>query len=245
MPYMSHRIITVCPAGRKEYLEMSLPMLEAYHNSGILDEHHLWINTHNKNDIDYMYSLEAKYNWIHCISLPPGIVSNGNTTIRNFLESCGDYNTVYIRIDDDIIVLDKLENFKEFLAFRINNPQHFLVYATILTNGQISYHLQNQHILDETAGKMDSSSSYLGWSSPEFAKNLHDQVLHKLKTNNTLSDFHYKGNVEFVKYERVSVNFISWLGDTFWIDCKGFIMDYPDEEETLACLIPYTTKKQI
>ena len=59
------KIIVVTPAGRKRYLKILLQNLQKQKND--FDEWHLWENTRNNEDKEYILSLEKKYDWIKCI----------------------------------------------------------------------------------------------------------------------------------------------------------------------------------
>jgi hypothetical protein len=53
------KIIVVTPAGRKRYMEPLLKYI--LREKDIIDEYRIWVNTGNKEDIEYFYSLKKEY----------------------------------------------------------------------------------------------------------------------------------------------------------------------------------------
>lgn len=238
-----YKVIAVTPAGRKKYLSLLIPCILRYYEAGMLDEYHLWINTKNTDDIEYMKKMCHKYSkFIKLKTLPDGIEPNGNSTIHHFFRDCIDDNTVYVRFDDDVIVLDDTHAFKKFIEFRVRNPQYFMVYANILNNAVISSILQRFKKLDLTQGISGGTCmDNIGWKSPEFAHNLHDQVIAALKKEKSLQRFRFEGEWFLYNKDRVSINCISWIGSEFRASCNGIIAH--DEEKDIAEDIPHRTNK--
>lgn len=162
---------------------------------------------------------------------------NGTQSICSFFKNCIDKNTVYVRFDDDIVMIDDVDSFKKFLKFRVDNPQYFMVYANILNNSVLA-HLHNRF------GTLNTDHGFAahncmddtGWKDPKFAENIHRQVLEK----KDLSYFHFNKVWVLHDYERVSINCISWLGEEF-AQFDGVVGD--DEEQWLASDKPSQIKK--
>ena len=53
------RVVTGGPVGRKRYFEIQVNYLLKLRH--IIDEHYFWINTDNKEDLDYFDSLIEQY----------------------------------------------------------------------------------------------------------------------------------------------------------------------------------------
>ena len=53
------KIIVVTPAGRKRYMEPLFKYI--LREKDIIDEYRIWVNTKNKEDIEYFYSLKKEY----------------------------------------------------------------------------------------------------------------------------------------------------------------------------------------
>lgn len=235
--HLGHKVVVVTPAGRQRYLALLLPHLHAYHAAGVLDEYHLWVNTEQPEDIEYMLQLEREHDWIHVKRLPEGVRVAGNQTISHFWKLCLE-DAVYVRFDDDIVALDDVGAFKRLLEFRIQNPQYFLVSAVVLNNAIATHLLQRFGDLDLAAGIagyecMDPTA----WGDPQFAAHLHAQVLAELKrSHGSLAKFRFHGKWDFYYHERFSINCVSWLGPALARDCGGDVGD--DEEHVVTTVLP-------
>src|SRR5689334_12595810 len=95
----SNRVICVTPAGRRRYLKVLAPQILA---SPLVDEYHLWLNTTDTADVEYLHTLEASDSRVRIVEpsfLPPGHTAS----IRQFFSSCTGPDTIYVRFDDDIV----------------------------------------------------------------------------------------------------------------------------------------------
>lgn len=232
MPYKGHRVVVVTPAGRRRYLELLIPQVVGL--ADIVDEYQLWVNTTDSDDIAYMENVQSTNTLVKLIRLPDDICVNGSKSICNFFKKCIEPNTIYIRFDDDIVLLDTKEAFISFLDFRIGNPQFFLVYGCILNNAITSHLLQRSMQLDT----MHGISTYqcmcpVGWRNGEFAKNVHNQIA---QNNFDLSKFRMGSNWLLYDCERVSINCISWIGTGLDNACGGIVG--AEEEYELSTNIP-------
>ncbi len=208
--FENYKVIAVTPAGRKKYLEILLPYI--LENRGIIDEYHLWVNTNNQSDIQYMEELSNQFtNFIKLVKL--NVEASGNSTIRYFFRNCIEKNTIYIRIDDDICFI-KDDAIVELLNFRIKHPEYFIIYANILNNSICNYINQRNGNIGFSQGTLTYNVFCdKGWKSGEFASFVHSQFLEDYQQH--ILD-KYKYNCWILdEFERVSVNFITWLGQDF------------------------------
>jgi len=206
---------------------------------GVVDEYRLWVNTNDVEDIEFMKCVEATYpDFIKLEYLT--VPYEGNGSIYSFFKNCQEDNTVYVRFDDDIVYLDDMDRFKEFLKFRIDHPEFFLVYGNILNNAIISHIHQRMMKLDINHGVSGyMCSDFIGWTNPIFAESIHRCVLSNIRDNENLEHFHMPNWLLFF-YERCSINCISWLGSEFAL----FNAEVgPDEEQWLSCDKPASIKK--
>ena len=229
--FQEHRVVVVTPAGRQRYLEALIPQVQSMKE--IVDEYRLWVNTTEESDIRYMQDIAAEDpDFITLEYLPEGVQHSGNMSIHHFFRNCQDPKTVYVRFDDDIILLDTQTAFQDFLQWRIENPQFFLVYGTILNNAVCSHLLQRYGKLDTNRGFAGyACTDATGWKDPSFAENVHRQVL----SQPDLAYFRPGVNWYLHLYERVSINCISWLGTDF-AAFGGNVG--ADEEQWLSCDMP-------
>jgi hypothetical protein len=221
------KVIVVTPAGRQAYLEMLIPQVLGLRP--LVDEYHLWVNTNVPEDIAYMESVAKQYpKFIKLFRLPKEVNTPSNGTIYHFWRNCIDPDALYVRFDDDIILLDTPEAFAKFVDFRLRNPQYFLVYGNILNNCLIT----NIH---QRSGRvpvfMNRPAEYActgdnGWKDPVVAEHYHRHILDKG------IEHHRMGHIwRLFDFERVSINCISWLGSTF-LEFNGEIGS--DEEQWVA-----------
>lgn len=220
--YRDHRVVIVTPAGRRRYLDLLVPQVLALR--GLVDEYRLWLNTTDADDLAYCEALAAQHpDFITLQRLPHGAVVDGNMSIHHFFKTCVDPGTVYVRFDDDIIVLDTREAFRDMLDFRLDHPEFFLVYGCVLNNAVVT-HIQQRMMRFDTAGGLCgyACTDSVGWEWPEFAERVHRTILDTAAAaadaTAPLAAFrmppwrlHFNSRVG----ERVSINCISWLGSDF------------------------------
>jgi hypothetical protein len=230
------RVVVVTPAGRRQYLELLVPQVLRYMRAGVVDEYHLWANTTNADDLAYMEALERKHAG-RIRLLRPEIPMDGSLSIHHFFRRARDTGTLYVRFDDDIILLDSLRAFRSFLDFRLANRGHFLVYGNILNNAVCAHILQRQGKLSLAYGRAGyECMDAVGWRSPDFAKGLHGKVLARLATDGSLAAFRYSDQWLLHYHERVSINCLAWVGDDFDRLCGGEVGR--DEEQELSVEMP-------
>jgi hypothetical protein len=245
------KVVCVTPAGRRATLSILKTYMDKLYSRGVINEWHLWFNVKNDGDREYVLSLENDYTKI--IRLfdreQPGFGTP--SVIGHFFSYCNDPDTVYVRLDDDIVYID-IDGFKRFIQFRIADTTHFMVYPLIINNIFTSAFLQKNGVL-----RYPRSSDILErWKSVQSQINvdnvrsrdvttlrLHDyfpgsafldplywgdtqfcEFLHRGLLENTKNpEKLYIPNVELTNFECVSIQAISWRGE----DMKGV----PTEEE--------------
>lgn len=217
--------IIVTPAGRKRYLEILFNHLKNLKNE--FDEWILWVNTENVDDILFMEKLENENKFIKLQRTKIGV--RGSQTIYHFFNECIDENSVYIRLDDDIVYV-KPNSLKNLFDFRIKNPNYFLVYGNIVNNAILSHlHQRNGTFTNEIKFGYHCTD-HNGWNNPIALESIHRKFF-ELYKNNQLSNFSIN-NWILSDYERCSINVISWLGNEF----KKFNGEVGvDEENWLSC----------
>lgn len=196
--------IIVTPAGRKRYMNLLADHLSKQRNS--FDEWHIWQNTENIEDIKFFKQLDAK------IIIPP--ISDPklkNVNLNNFylIDSC-EQNSLYLKLDDDIVWMEPNFIHKMF-TIREQNNSNLLIFANTINNSNCSHlHMRcNQIPWNDLAGYNTFDSIF--WSSPLYAESVHKTFLSNVHdfTKFYFSDWHLFIN------ERVSINAISWRGSDF------------------------------
>ncbi len=226
---MSYKCVVVTPAGRRQYLEILVKHLAKQKND--FEEWHLWKNTNNAQDIECMENLQKSYSWIKIIEVPNSNPSQGNLNIHRFFNLTRDIDTIYIRLDDDIVWLDK--NFiSDLYNARISNPGYFLVYPQIINNALIGHIQQRTGVL-----KYPEFIQYdvmgNGWKDPKISKSMHEQFLDCIEKNEVDTWRNCFKSWTAFTYERISINSIAFFGKTFANLSVGI-----DEEQWLSCDYP-------
>lgn len=223
-----YKIVIVIPYGRKRYTSVLIPQLLKYRP--VIDEIHLWMNTTNQEDLEYAKSIESDF--IKLIQLPYGIEPTcDGKALCNFWQFCKEPDTIYVRFDDDIILIDDLESFQKFIEFRKEHPEYFLVYGTILNNAVVTHLQQNEGNVPLELGVVKKDCfDKVGWKDPLFAEKLHRYIL---SSKDDLKQF-YIPNFEHENL-RVSINCVSWFGKDF----KNVHISSGDEEHQVSFVFPH------
>lgn len=203
-------MVTVTPAGRKRYIKILARHL--LKNKNIIDEHQFWINTTNKDDIEYIRGLCAKHSgFFKMVVKELDQKDSMEVGIWKFMSTCIDQNTVYLRLDDDIVWIDK-NAINNIYEYRLSNREPFLILGNIVNNAVCSHFYQKSRIVPTGWGEVQNRcTDHYGWRSGEFAVNLHELFL-KMYQENRIDELK---NVDFSHHnskERFSINAICWFG---------------------------------
>lgn len=222
--YKGYKIVVVTPSGRKKYQEILVKYLLKHTN--IIDEYRIWVNTRCQYNISWYKELTKTHNWI-TTDFRKSVGSNAD--INQFFDKCIDNNTIYIRLDDDIIYLN--DNFlSNIIDFRIQNQDYFLVLGNIINNGICA--CLHQHIKAiELPIQLNFYAMNQLWKDPKLAKLVHEQFLKDVK-NNDIEKYMKIDNHIMKFYRRFSVNAICWFGSMFKT-FNGYIPT-KDEEKYLT-----------
>jgi hypothetical protein len=206
-PMPLQKVISVTPAGRRQYLEILVPYL--LRNRDYLAEHHFWLNTNNRRDIEYITALARQYPEFFKIKRRE-VFKSYTESIWQYFQDCGDEDTIYVRLDDDIcfIAPDAIPN---FIDYRIHHPEPFLIYGNIVNNAICTHIHQAQGLIPNQKRKVGySCMDPVGWGSGHFAA-----IVHRC----FLADA-WNGRVDQWKFDsriiddcrRFSINVICWFG---------------------------------
>lgn len=167
------------------------------------------------------------------VPLPCGGV-DGSGSIRHFMRFCCDPEIIYVRIDDDVCWMAP-DCIEKLVEFRINNPEHFLVYANIINNNICSY-------LHQSMGAMTRKSASLAYESscgdamanPNVACEAHDCFRHHYEQH-TLNEYVFKQWIDW-QNTRICINLISWFGRDMYQDGRDFVNK--NEELEMSVRLP-------
>lgn len=226
--YRNYKIVVNTAAGRRRYMQYLVPFVLS---SDVVDRYDIWVHTHNGADIEFFKQLADKYEKVNLCWQPDGVV-NGNPTINAFYRDCIDEDTIYFKLDDDIVWMEA-DAIKKMVDFRIDNPNYFLVTPLVINNSLSTYLLQVMDKIKLSHYCNSSASHALLWKSGDIATSLHNWFIEKyLKTGKYT--FLHVGKHE-MGMTRFSINAILWFGKDMNI-IKGIVPG--DDEEFLSCIYP-------
>lgn len=226
--YQNYKIVVNTAAGRRRYMQYLVPpILEA----DIVDRYDIWVNTHNMVDIEFFKQLAKKYAKVNLVWQPEGVV-NGIASINAFYRDCCDRDTIYMKLDDDVVWFEP-DLFEKMVKFRIENPDYFLVSPLVINNALSTYLLQvhDKIKLDKYYMSIcaERTICHDGW----FAADLHNWFMENFLKTNTYKDL-YVGKHP-MGMTRFSINCILWFGSDM-AEFNGVVPG--DDEEFLSCIKP-------
>ena len=224
----NYKIVCCTAAGRMRYMQYIFPYVLT---SDIVDRYDLWVNTTNMEDIECFKLLAAKYPKINLIWQPDGIV-NGVSTINAFYRFCMDADTIYIKIDDDIVWMQP-DAIDRMVRFRIDHRDAFLVTPMVVNNPMSSYIWQCKGVLKYANYRRALSGDKMLWKRGAFALELHRYFLGIMEHDSESYRRLHVGTVPEA-CNRFGINFILWFGSDL-APLKGNIPG--DDEEFLSSVM--------
>lgn len=200
----------------------------------LINKHKFWVNTTDKEDIAFMTGLVNEYPSFFEMVHPTRPIT-GNYSIYQFYKDCVDPNTVYIRLDDDIVWIaeDAISNLVEY---RRNNPNPTVVFGNIVNNAICSHLHQRQGALSLDIGRLSYNAMCPhGWNSGPVAAEIHKQFIKTVSAGDPRADRFRFHKWILWEYQRFSINCFAWFGKDF--ATFGGIVD-TDEEMAISETIP-------
>lgn len=226
--YKGYKIVANTAAGRRRYMRYLVPPVL---NADIIDRYDIWVNTQDMIDIAFLKELAQIYPKVNLVWQPDGIV-NGISSINAFYRFCCEEDTIYMKLDDDVIWFEPYL-FEKMVKFRVDYPEYFLVSPLVINNALSTYLLQvhdkiklDKYYLSECS---ERTLCLDGW----FAADLHDWYIENFLKTGKYQDLyvgrHPMGMIRF------SINCILWFGKDM-AEFKGIVPG--DDEEYLSCIKP-------
>jgi len=226
--YSNYKIVACTAAGRMCYMQYIFPYILS---NDIIDRYDIWVNTTNMKDIESFKWMANYYSKIHLIYQPDGIVS-GVKSINAFYKTCMETDTIYIKIDDDIVWMqpDIIEN---MVSFRIAHPEAFLVTPLVINNPMSTYIWQVKGLLNYGKYMNIQAIHRSFWKRGAAALKLHNHFLDNMEKDANFYKKLYTGTVP-QGCCRFSINFILWFGK----DMAYIHGEIPgDDEEYLSSIL--------
>lgn len=219
--------VIVTPAGRKRYLEVLLKNLLNLKDE--FDSWEIWLNTENEEDIKYIENIEKIHDFIEIRR--SSIPINGSLSIHQFFKYCIDPQSLYLRLDDDIVFI-KENSIRRIFEERNKSSNHFLLYGNVFNNVLMS-HLQQRigNIPLDFGNYAYHPLDINGWQDGHKAEKLH-RIFFDLYREKNINKLNLPDWI-FKDFEWVSINVICWRGEEF--NKFSGIVD-PDEERWLTMM---------
>ena len=245
--YKGKKLIACSPVGRKSSMQCIFKYI--LKNQHILDEYHLWVNTKNEEDLEYINKFANQHpNFVHLKygdgkEIKEEYVGT-SYGVKRFYNYCVEPDTFYFKIDDDIIFIED-GTFEKLSQYKIDNLKTFLTFPLIINNPWCNHFLRLNGVIDipECMGTMrnwksdfENAKEKIKLSSSVMSDNLYeprledfipaDRVISKLYCYD--GPFAYDLLNQF--YEKVSDNSLSDLDienvilENYESVCINFVM---------------------
>lgn len=189
-----HRVVVFIPSGRRRTEAILLTNLRRFPE---VDEIQIWVNTDKpgkaepqapnaEGDEEWLRSLPDVWSKCKLYEYPRHARPKWPKQLQTgeFYAYTQDLNTVYIRMDDDIVYVDD-NYFKHMVKFRLRYDEPPIVCGNIWNNAICSYiHQQAGHI-DKAHGVVESPycMDMVGWQSGKFAEYIHRVLLDHIEAD--------------------------------------------------------------
>ena len=226
--YKGYKVVCNSAAGRRRYMQYLVPSILA---SDIVDRYDIWINTVDMCDIEFFKRLGEANSKVNLVWQPDGIV-DGVRSINAFYRTCIDDDTIYIRLDDDVIWVES-GFFEKIVKFRVEHPEYLCVSPLVINNPKSTYILQVKGKLNLKHYCHAETLQDVFWRSGQFAYELHSWFIENYLRNEQYEKL-YCGVVP-IGVTRFSINSICWFGKDLK-KINGIVEG--DEEEFMSCVLP-------
>jgi hypothetical protein len=253
----SFRVVAVTPAGRRRYLEILVSYL--LRQRQFIDEYHLWANTSDAEDLEYLASLERQHpGFIKVVYPDPTLAEAFNVWLKefglqkwppatsaligSFYAGCTDRRTIYLRLDDDLCYVAP-DAVQSLLAFRVAHPSFLAISANVVNHPLCTFIHQRLGIIEGGPGLVATLNPFCnaGWRSGDMAARVHTRFLERLRSGR-LDEMKF-GSWIVHDYKRTLVNCICWFGRDL-ADYDGHLCS-AEEEQWFSSDLPRQLKRPV
>lgn len=227
------------PFGRESTVSLLVKYMERDVKRGIVDEYVLYMNVGDNQESDraYGYALADEHDWIRIIERPerhPGPIQRSTGF---FYRYATDPDTVYVRLDDDIVYIhqDAIEN---LVRARIQMPAPVAVLGTTWNNAIVSWFAQQAGVIPREFGVVGAPFCMdpMGWANGAFAVRIHELLLDHIDAGTVDQLYLYQDfpvcNPQGGPGMQFSVSCFASLGSMYAGLPAGPGVLVPDEEES-------------
>lgn len=201
------RVVCATPAGRRRYMRHLVPQVLA---SPAIERYDLWVNTTDPGDVAFLEELGRRCPQVRLVPQPEGRVC-GNASINAFFRQTTDADTIYVRVDDDLLWMEP-GFIEKIVSFRRTHPNYFLVSPLVVNNALCTHILQACGKLRYPEYLPACSSGETAWKDGRFAEKVHRWFLRKL-ADGTWDKL--RCGPKPISLNRFSINAICWFGGAF------------------------------
>lgn len=196
--YRGRRVVVFSPAGRPRTMDLLIPYVCAARP--LVDEYMFWLNTMNAEHETWIRQVaESDPDFFRIVEVTEQPEKKDASRLYHFWRHVTDPNTIYIRLDDDVVFVAP-STIERLLMERVANPDPVLIAPLVINNACSTHLLQKEGIIPDYDPKhavcQPVSMECLdrtGWRNPVFASYLHEAVMPMLATKQlhklTVSDY--------------------------------------------------------
>ncbi len=220
--YQNYKVNIVIPAGRERYLSIMKKFIYRKMEEGLIDSLDLWLNTVNPSDIAYIELMAAENPKVKIYRLDEAITptweSYNALQTHKFFKFSHQDDTIYIRLDDDIIWVAE-DAIEKICQARIDHPNAFAIYPNIINSTMCTSWHQEIGALSEEAGIVrredpkDLDYAYLdafNYTSTALINHIHNTFKRRYEEG-SLSAY-YLPSKSFDDFKHFSICSIAWWG---------------------------------
>lgn len=215
--HADYKVVVFTPWGRELTASLLYQYILRDHERGIVDEWHLWMNTDEDqvSDRQYGYDLAKRHDWIKTFERPnEEVLHPKQMNTGSFYVYTQDPNTIYVRMDDDIVWIES-NAIERLVKQRIDNKFPFVVFPLIWNNAVCSYYLQQTEQMPSWWGKAGNHCmDPVGWANPKFAENIHRHLLEMID-NNTVDYLFLHHSIQLPVGQQFSVSCFAQFGSEY------------------------------
>lgn len=207
--FQSRRVVSTTAYGRRRYVQILAHYLLQLR--GLIDEHHFWINTDNREDLDYVQRLARQYpTFFKVVDIAePFNKKRPVPRISKFYTGYCEPDVIYLKFDDDIVWIDE-GAVERLLAFRTANPEYFAVFPNLVNNSLCSHLHQRMGILPAVPRVEYKCAGKVSWKRWQTALACHE-TFHRFREAGELARYAFPRWV-LGDFERFSINAMCWFG---------------------------------
>lgn len=238
------RVVAWTPYGRERSVSILHQYLRREHERGLVDQYWLYLNTDpdQTGDLRYAYELAKRFpGFIRIVERPddcPRMIPKQRNTGFAY-RYMTDRDTVYVRLDDDIVYLH--ENAVERLVVaKLQMRPTLCTHALMWNNAITSWYLQQAGVIPPPGTKADDGYDWptvggpycmdpIGWASGDFAVHIHELFLDWAEAGTPERAFLYQ-DMPLRIGEQFSVSAFAALGEDYANLPRPGVLE-PDEEE--------------